>query len=403
MKLSLPNKQGFVPAILLVVLAALGVTGVGTVAASNNSVPGDPLFGLDKAIEELQVTLAGNDEAKVKIRLELAKERLVELETLANTNRPVDPGVTEAQTALNNATTTLSTVETKFKENQIRLESTDLQALLTQLQNLLTNHQGLIRKVEIKIKDGEVKAKIKLFEQEASDSAEALEDDLEDLEDDGQLNASLVKQLKAELKGVLVKVGEIFQLTSGGITYTLTPPTGVNIDQFVGKLVELKGVAQNTSPTNITVTNVELEDEAEDEEEELEVEASPKVEAKGVVRSSDSGFVLTFNGGTTLYSLTSTTINLNAYADKFVKIEGNLTGNTLNVREIKVKQTSSGKPLAPALSTSGSSGKKEETKIEEKKKEESKKEEEKKSEDKSGSSSKSEDKKEDKSENKDKD
>ncbi|MBI4039282.1 hypothetical protein HY388_00450 [Candidatus Daviesbacteria bacterium] len=393
------QSKGFVPAILLVVLAALGVTGVGTAAASNNSVPGDPLFGLDKAIEEIQVTLAGNDQARARIRLEFAKERLVELETLANTNRLVDPAVTEAQNALNNATTTLSTVETKFKENQIRLESTDLQALLTQLQNLLITHQGLIRKVEIKVKGGEVKAKIKLFEQEASESAEALEDDLDDLEDDGQLNASLARQLKAELKGILVKFGGIFQLTSGGVTYTLTASSGVNLDQFIGKLVELKGIAQNTSPTSITVTKVELEDEVEDEEEELQVEASPKVEAKGFVRSSGSGFVLTFNGGTALYSISSSIINLNTYIDKFVKVEGNLTGNTLNVWEIRVKQTSSGKPVTPALSTAGPSRKKDETKIEEKK-EESKKEEEKKSEDKSGSLSKSEDEKEGKSEDK---
>lgn len=366
MKISLSNQLGFAPAIVLVILAALGLTGVGTATAANNSAPGDPLFGLDKAIEELQINLTAGDDSKAKIKLEIAQERLQELEVLANTDRPIDPAITETQLAVNTATIALSSVETKFKENKITLESSDLQALLTQLQNLLVTHQGLIRKVEVKIKDGEIKAKIKLFEQEASESAEALEDDLEDLEDDGQLNASLVKQLKAELKGVLVKMDGTFQLTSGRVTYTLTAFTGVNLDQFVNKLVELKGVAQNTSPTQVTVTKIELEDEIEDEEEELEVEESPEVEAKGFVRRSGDGFVLTFNGGTTLYSLSSTIINLNAYADKFVKVEGVLNGNTLNVEEVEIKQTSSGKPITPALSTSGSNKGKVEVKVEEK-------------------------------------
>lgn len=190
MKNLLSSRRGFVPAILLLVLAAVGITGVGTVTASNNSNPGDTLFGLDKAVEEMRVTFTPGDEAKAKIRLEIAGERLDELQTLANTNNPVDPAVPEVQQALSNATAAVRSVEVKFKENNIKLQSTDLQALLTELQTLLTTHQGLIRKVEIKIEDGEIKAKIKLFEKEASESAELVDDDLDDLEDDGQLNDS---------------------------------------------------------------------------------------------------------------------------------------------------------------------------------------------------------------------
>lgn len=347
MKNLLLSQKGFAPAIILIILAAVGITGVGTTVAANNSVPGDPLFGLDKAIEEVQVSLATNDETQAKIKLEIAKERLNELETLESTNRAVDPAVTEAQLAISDATTTLSTVETKFKENKITLKSTDLQALLTELQSLLVTHQRLIKKVEIKIKDGEVKAKIKLFGQEASESAELIDDDLEDLEDDGQLNASLVRHLKAELRGVLSKVDNLFQLTTGGVTYTLTSQAGINLDHYTGKLVELKGTALNTSPTQITVTKIELEEE---KEEDLEVEGSPEIEAKGFVRSSGNGFVLTFNGGTTLYSLSSTNVNLNVYVGKFVKVEGVLTGNVLNVKGIKVKQTSTPALKAPSQS-----------------------------------------------------
>lgn len=190
MKNLLSNRRGFAPAIILLVLGALGITGVGTATASNNSNPGDALFGLDKAVEELRVTFTPGEEAKAKIRLEIASERLNELQTLANNNDPVDPAVPEVQQALTNATAAVNNVEVKFKENKIKLQSTDLQALLIELQALLATHQGLIRKVEIKIEDGEVKAKIKLFEKEATESAELVDDDLDDLEDDGLLNDS---------------------------------------------------------------------------------------------------------------------------------------------------------------------------------------------------------------------
>ncbi|GEM_PF-6273299 len=190
MKNVLSKQRGFIPAIILLILAAVGITGVGTVTASNNSNPGDALFGIDKTVEEMRVTFTPGDEAKAKIRLEIAGERLDELQTLTNTNKPVDPAVPEVQQALSNATAAVSNVEVKFKENKIKLQSTDLQALLTELQTLFATHQGLIRKVEIKIEDGEIKAKIKFFEKEATESAELIDDDLDDLEDDGLLNDS---------------------------------------------------------------------------------------------------------------------------------------------------------------------------------------------------------------------
>lgn len=356
MKIFLPNQRGFAPAVLLVILAAIGVTGVGTVSASNASNPGDVLFGLDKAAEELRVAFSPGDEAKAKIRLEIAEERLEELQTLENVNQPVTPAVVETHQALNNATVAVNNVEVKFKENKIKLRSTDLQALLTELQALLATHQGLIRRVEIKIEDGEVRAKIKLFEQEATESAELIDDDLDDLEDDGLLNASFARMLEVELKGVLANTGAGFQITHGGKTYTLTTGAGINLATFAGKLVEVKGFASNETPTNVTVTKIELEDEIEDDEEELEVEGLPEVEVKGFIRSSGGGFTLTFNGGTVLYTLTSQKVNLASFVNKFVEAEGVLSGNVLQVHEVKVKKTdSSGKPVVPALQQSSAS------------------------------------------------
>ena len=344
------NIAGFAPVIVLTILAAIGITGVGSVAVANNSKPGDALFGFDKAIEEIRVTFTPGDLAKAKIRLEVTEERLQELQELEDGNQSVDPAIVETQQALNNVTSAVSNVEVKFKENQIRLESKDLQALLTELQSLLTAHQGLIRRVEIKIENDEIRAKIKFLKEEVDEDLELIEDDLDDLEDDGELNASVADTLEVELKGLLAKTGGVFQITHGGKTYTLTPAAGIDLDSFVGKFVELKGFGSNETPTNLTVVKVELEDEIEDDEEELEVEGLPEVEAKGFVRKSGSGFILTFNGGPTLYSLVSTKVNLSLFVDKFVKVEGTLSGNTLTVHEADVRKTSSsGEPVAPAL------------------------------------------------------
>lgn len=383
MKKLLTNQQGIVPIVLFAILAVLGVTGVGTIAASNNSKPDDALFALDKTVEEIRFTVAAGEPARVKVRLAIAQERLDELNEIAQTEGEVDSAVAEVQLAIANATTSVSDVETKFKDNKITLTATDIQALLAQLQSILTTHKGLVRKVEVKIKDGEIKAKVKLFETKASESAELVDDDIDDLEDDGKLNASTAGQIEVELKGLVTKVGNLFQLTSGGKTYTLTAsqPT-LTLDTFVGKTVELKGTALNSTTTMVTVQRIEIEDEVEDEDEdELDVTASPEIEAKGTVGQSAGGFTLTVSGATA-YTLTST-INLQTYVGKFVKVEGHLNGTTLSVSEIEVKPDSSGKPVTPALSTVGSSGKKEEVKIEEKHKES---EEELEDEDKSGSS-----------------
>ena len=352
MRIGFFNQKGFIlPPLLVVALVILGVGGLGTATAANSAKPGDVLFGLDQTIEELRVKIAGGDFSKAEVRLEISKERLSEFEQLTNANQLVDAAVTETQQAVTTATQTVSEVEVKFKENKITLKATDLQALLQELQVVLANHQGLIRRVEVRIKDDVIRAKVKFFEQEASESAELIEDDLDDLEDDGLLNASTAQTLEIELKGTLTKSGTEFQLTSGGKTYTLTPSAGVNLDDFSGKLVELEGFAQNSTPTQVTVTKIEIEDDEEGEDEVIDVKGPPEVEARGFVRKLGGTFSLTSNGKT-IYTLVSK-LNLANFVDKFVKVEGTLSGATLNVLEIEVRKTKDGKPVTPALSTSG--------------------------------------------------
>ena len=64
-------------------LFALG-GGAGVAYAADGSVPGSALYGLDRAIEQVQWRLASSPEAQAALGLSMAEERLLELQTLAN-------------------------------------------------------------------------------------------------------------------------------------------------------------------------------------------------------------------------------------------------------------------------------------------------------------------------------
>lgn len=72
---------------------------------------------------------------------------------------------------------------------------------------------------------------------------------------------------EAELRGVLVKSGNAFQLTTNGVTYTLVPAEGLVLDSLVGQFVEVEGTPTNESPTTLTITKAKLEDTDETEDE----------------------------------------------------------------------------------------------------------------------------------------
>lgn len=68
---------------LSIVLSLVLVTGVGAVAASGSSLPGELLYGVKRAAEDAQLSLASEDR-KPELLAELAEERVEEVEQLAN-------------------------------------------------------------------------------------------------------------------------------------------------------------------------------------------------------------------------------------------------------------------------------------------------------------------------------
>ena len=65
--------------LIIAVVLALGVGG--TVQIADNARPGDALFGVDQAVENLQLKLAG-DEKEARLRVKFAKERVAEIDNL---------------------------------------------------------------------------------------------------------------------------------------------------------------------------------------------------------------------------------------------------------------------------------------------------------------------------------
>lgn len=84
------NENGFAP--LLIILALAAVVGSGSVAASaaNNSVPGEPMYGIDTALESFQVATSFSDTSKAATHLTIAQEKLAELQALQAKGRPAE-------------------------------------------------------------------------------------------------------------------------------------------------------------------------------------------------------------------------------------------------------------------------------------------------------------------------
>lgn len=75
---SLLNKRKTM--IPLLIGALIFASAGGTVAASNSAVPGDALFGVDRAVENVRIAFAGNGKAELKLKF--AEERLQEVEKI---------------------------------------------------------------------------------------------------------------------------------------------------------------------------------------------------------------------------------------------------------------------------------------------------------------------------------
>lgn len=98
----IPKQSGLAPLIVLIIVGTLGLGSTATIVASDQAKPGEFLFPVDTAVENLRLTLATNPENQVDLRTEFAAERVTEIEALLAARGVDAPGL---DVALANLTT----------------------------------------------------------------------------------------------------------------------------------------------------------------------------------------------------------------------------------------------------------------------------------------------------------
>ncbi len=105
-QLLLNKRKTMIP---LLIGALLFASAGGTVAASNSAVPGDALFGVDRAVENVRIAFAGNGKAELKLKF--AEERLQEVEKIIAEARLKAKATSTATSTPSTATSTATSTK----------------------------------------------------------------------------------------------------------------------------------------------------------------------------------------------------------------------------------------------------------------------------------------------------
>ncbi|MCH7610823.1 MAG: hypothetical protein IIB10_09105 [Chloroflexi bacterium] len=172
-----PQRRAWmIPALIsFLVVAVLSMSGL--VASADAAGPGDFLFGLDTAIEDVRLSLTRDEGKKAELRLEFATERLGELK-IEIEGEGDGRFIAQAITAFEEA---LAAIEGLLDELSLEQRAAFEQALA----QLMASEQDLIEfEFELEIEDGkgELKIEIEIEGDEADHEDHDLDDD--DLDDD---------------------------------------------------------------------------------------------------------------------------------------------------------------------------------------------------------------------------
>ncbi len=150
-------KPMFVPVIIATLVIALGV---GTAVASERAKPGDTLFGVDQALDQIKLTFALSDTAKARTANAIAAEREQELQELEQEHKTdaVAKAEDEAGKALSNAVDTIARVRSKLesKDNPGKAEES-LAKVEDKLRDLRERHQERFADLLQGLSEAEVK------------------------------------------------------------------------------------------------------------------------------------------------------------------------------------------------------------------------------------------------------
>lgn len=149
-----PTRTALIGALILVAL------GGGTAMAATSSKPGDLLYGIKQVTEQAQLTLSLTNDAKLTTHVDLAKQRLAEIQSLFAEKNINASGIAEAlanfeqhkQTALNLSE---NTPKAKDVENELSADQADIDKLFgAQQATLESQRESLKQQAEVASKAG---------------------------------------------------------------------------------------------------------------------------------------------------------------------------------------------------------------------------------------------------------
>ncbi|MCR4279484.1 MAG: DUF5667 domain-containing protein [Candidatus Zambryskibacteria bacterium] len=114
----LPTNIKFKPMIPLMIATVMFLGVGGTAAMADNSRPGDLLFGIDRATEEVRIAFAGKVRA-ADLKAKFAEERLSEVQALVTDARLKASASTTRSTSSGQAATTTATTTLSRKDQQV--------------------------------------------------------------------------------------------------------------------------------------------------------------------------------------------------------------------------------------------------------------------------------------------
>lgn len=128
--------------VITLVMALIAMTLVRGVAKAN---PGETLYPVKKAAEQMEKVFATNDEAKVKVGIKHAKRRLEEVKTLVQTNKEIKI-VSDTLDALNSTTQEIHEVVFSI--------GADKPELVDEALNLASEEEQILNSVETNASEG---------------------------------------------------------------------------------------------------------------------------------------------------------------------------------------------------------------------------------------------------------
>ncbi len=125
-------------AVIAAIVLALVVSSGGVIYAADAAVPGDPLYGIDQAVESARLGLTHRPESVMRLLLSLADERLLEAEELAAQQDEGNLGL-----ALDNYGATVASLAQTLGT----VEGADRAALTALLDNTFSNHERRLTRI----------------------------------------------------------------------------------------------------------------------------------------------------------------------------------------------------------------------------------------------------------------